>query len=110
MTSLLCIVFKICTKILQISAIIFQHTHCFILNVDTEVAPSFAEMDEAIHCSIQQSFSDLVSVGEERLHLSPVHQLVMNCVWLNLKVRYVFVNFTFNLIHDIVKSSRNLGF
>jgi hypothetical protein len=67
-----------------------------VLNVDIDVAPSFAEMEEAIHCSIQQSFSDLVSVGEEGLHLSPVHQLVLNCVWLNLKVRYMLISFTFN--------------
>jgi hypothetical protein len=60
------------------------------LNVDADVAPSFAEMDEAIQSSIQQSLSDLVSVDEEGLHLSPAHQLVLNCVWLNLKVRYVF--------------------
>jgi hypothetical protein len=59
------------------------------LNIDADVAPSFAEMDEAIQSSIQQSLSDLMSVDEEELQLSPARQLVLNCVWLNLKVRYV---------------------
>jgi hypothetical protein len=59
------------------------------LNIDADVAPSFAEMDEAIQSSIQESLSELLSVGEEELQLSPAHQLVLNCVWLNLKVRCV---------------------
>jgi hypothetical protein len=65
------------------------------LNIDADVAPSFAEMDEAIESTIQQSLSDLMSVDEEELQLSPAHQLVLNCIWLNLKVRYVFTSLTF---------------
>jgi hypothetical protein len=60
------------------------------LTVAADVAPSFAEMDEAIQSNIQESLSDLLSVDEEELQLSPAHQLLLNCVWLNLKVRYVF--------------------
>jgi len=68
---------------------------CLTLNIDAGVAPSFAEMDEAIQSSIQESLSDMLSVDEEELQLSPAHQLVLNCVWLNLKVRYMFSNLTF---------------
>jgi hypothetical protein len=60
------------------------------LNIDADVAPSFAEMDEAIQSSIQESLSDMLSVDEEEMQLSPAHQLVLNCVWLNLKVRLIF--------------------
>jgi hypothetical protein len=52
-------------------------------------------MDEAIQSSMQESLSDLLLLDEEELQLSPAHQLVLNCVWLNLKVRYVFTNLIF---------------
>ena len=68
---------------------------CFTLIIDADVAPSFAEMDEAIQSSIQESLSDMLSADEEELQLSPAHQLVLNCIWLNLKVRYMFSNLTF---------------
>ncbi|XP_069686859.1 uncharacterized protein [Periplaneta americana] len=50
----------------------------------SDVAPSFAEMDEAIKSSIQESLCNL-EIEEEEMQLSPAHQLVYNCVWLNLK-------------------------
>lgn len=48
-------------------------------------APSFAEMGEAIESMIsKQENKDIDS--DLPLTLSPAHQLVLNCIWLNLKV------------------------
>ncbi|XP_068085815.1 uncharacterized protein [Anabrus simplex] len=48
----------------------------------TSVAPSFAEMSEAIEEAIQQSYSTMGNSGK---HISPAHQIFLNCMWLNLK-------------------------
>ncbi|KAJ9594155.1 hypothetical protein L9F63_014411, partial [Diploptera punctata] len=50
-----------------------------------DIAPSFAEMDEAIKYSIEKSiiFSE---TAKEEMNLSPAHQLVLNCIWRNLKI------------------------
>ncbi|PNF43088.1 hypothetical protein B7P43_G02703 [Cryptotermes secundus] len=96
---------RMSTEEVERTVTLLEQTVSFLLDLlaeksasTTDVAPSFAEMAEAIQCNIQQSLSDLVSLDEEGLHLSPAHQLVLNCVWLNLKVRYMFITFTFNFI------------
>ncbi|XP_033607441.1 uncharacterized protein LOC111864554 isoform X3 [Cryptotermes secundus] len=84
---------RMSTEEVERTVTLLEQTVSFLLDLlaeksasTTDVAPSFAEMAEAIQCNIQQSLSDLVSLDEEGLHLSPAHQLVLNCVWLNLKL------------------------
>ncbi|XP_034237777.1 LOW QUALITY PROTEIN: thyroid adenoma-associated protein homolog [Thrips palmi] len=54
---------------------------------DSAFAPSFAEMGEAIDSMVSRPSSDVEVADEEALPLtlSPAHQLVLNCIWLNLK-------------------------
>nr|CAD7395985.1 unnamed protein product [Timema poppensis] len=48
----------------------------------TNFAPSFAEMAEAI----DSTFCDILSRDEEEvMDTTPAHQLVINCIWFNLK-------------------------
>nr|CAD7392070.1 unnamed protein product [Timema cristinae] len=48
----------------------------------TNFAPSFAEMAEAI----DSTFCDILSRDEEEvMDITPAHQLVINCIWFNLK-------------------------
>lgn len=48
-------------------------------------APSFAEMGEAIESMISKQENKDID-PDLPLTLSPAHQLVLNCIWLNLKV------------------------
>ena len=54
-----------------------------------DVAPSFAEMDDAIKHNIEKSAA--YSGTEADMQLSPAHQLVLNCIWLNFKVSHIFM-------------------
>nr|CAD7199185.1 unnamed protein product [Timema douglasi] len=52
----------------------------------TNFAPSFAEMAEAI----DSTFCDILSRDEEEvMDTTPAHQLVINCIWFNLKVNKI---------------------
>lgn len=56
-----------------------------------DYAPSFEESDKALQTLISQSFfnkSDLKYKSEEdKFQLQPIHQLLLNFIWITLKVR-----------------------
>ena len=46
------------------------------------LAPSFSDMGKAIDSLIEEH----LDLNEDNLFLSPAHQLLLNCIWINLKV------------------------
>lgn len=49
-----------------------------------DYAPSFLEMGEAIKSVVDGSALSIEDT--DKFHLSPAYQLVLNTIWLNLKV------------------------
>lgn len=55
----------------------------------TNFAPSFGEMGEAMVSLIQNAFE---ADDTEKLTMSPAHQALFNCIWMNLKICCTFAS------------------
>lgn len=68
-----------------------------LFSLNTDYAPSFGEMGVAIAAIVEGSSAEssvLCEVATDTmsdLQLTPAQQLVLNCIWLNLKVIVLWV-------------------
>lgn len=63
----------------------------FTWEQDASISLDFSEMTDMVHNIISRSGYD-PNNAEDRTKISGMHQLVLNCLWLNVKVSYIYCN------------------